>query len=701
MKLLELIDDVKSELFIAFIAIAALLTFVPVFTYAYFVKDLQSKESIMNRNSTGLTLLDRKDRRFFVFYEGKNKTFVPLSQIPRHMQKAVIAVEDREFYLHPGFSVRGIIRAIVEDVKQGEIVYGGSTLTQQLVKNALLKPQKSFLRKYQELVLAYEIERRFTKDEILEMYLNSVYFGKGAFGVEEAALAYFNKNAKDLTLSEASYLAGLLPAPSGLSSGALDQAKFRQKIVLEKLFEQGYILKDEKEKAEKEELVFVSGEKLNVLAPHFAVLVRDKLIEQFGEEYVARSGFTVKTTIDLKWQEYAEQVVREQVTRLSANRVTNAATVVLDPKTGEVLAMVGSVDWQNDAFGKVNVALSPRPPGSAFKPIVYVAGFEERLITPATVLRDAPTTFAGGYRPQNFDRRFRGSVLLRRALANSLNVPSVEVMSKVGVSKTLEMANRLGITTLKDPSLYGLSLVLGAGEVKLLELTNAYAVFANSGIKNEPTLMLEVEDKFGKTLSDYTKEAKKTEKILDPTITFLISSILSDTNARREVFGSALDISKTAAVKTGTTEDFRDSWTIGYTPSLAVGVWVGNNDNSPMDNVAGSLGAAPIWRALMERFLTGVANQPFLTPQGVVGLSVCNFNGLIAKEATTSAYTEYFISGTQPQDICVIPKPSPPPPPSPAKPEENKEAAVKKEENNNKSQGENKEKENKERNGND
>lgn len=655
LRLTKLFWQLRVQLSVIFLAIVTVLAFIPVFTYLYFARDLNSKESIMNRNNTGLILLDRKDRPFFTFYEAKYKEFIPLSKIPKHTQQAVIAIEDKEFYEHPGFSVRGIARSVFLDLKEKEIAYGGSTITQQLVKNVLLHSRKSFLRKYQEIVLAQEIERRYSKNEILEMYLNSVYFGEGSFGIEQAAGTYFGKKATDLTLAESAMLAGILPAPSEFSplSGNDTSAKTRQRIVLTSMFQQKYISEQEKRAAEKSALRYIKEEEeINTVGAHFAILVRKELIDEYGEEHISRSGFRVKTSLDLDLQEYAEGVVAQQVQKLASNNVSNGAAVVMDTKTGEVLALVGSKDWYNSEYGKLNVAAdSNRSPGSAFKPIIYAAALEKKIITPASVLHDRPTTFQGNYKPQNYDRRFRGSVLVRRALANSLNVPAVEVMQKVGVSDGLEFGKRLGLTTLKDPSNYGLSLVLGTAEVSLLELTNAYATFANNGIKNDIATIISITDKREKEI--FHLEPEK-EQVLDSTVAFLISSILSDNRARAEVFGSALTVSRPAAVKTGTAEDYEDALTIGYTPSIAVGVWVGNNDGKAMDRIAGSLGAAPIWRLLIEEASADTPVERFTPPSGVTSRSICGFNGLIVRNATSSALLEYFISGTEPTRYCTF-----------------------------------------------
>ncbi|QQG44379.1 MAG: penicillin-binding protein [Candidatus Roizmanbacteria bacterium] len=641
---------IVRPLFVIFVAAVMVLALVAVSTYLYFAKDLESKESVMNYKDTGFILFDRNNQPFFTFYQGKYKVFIPLYKIPLHTQQAVIAVEDKDFYNHPGFSIRGIIRSIIANIKSNSLSSGGSTLTQQLVKNSLLTPQKSFVRKYQEVVLAYEIERRYNKAEVLEMYLNSVYFGSGAFGIEEAAHVYFEKEAKDLNIAESAVLASLLPAPSKLSpfNNSFEEIKKRQKIVLESMYEDKNINQEQLKQAEEEILQFSENrDAINSFAPHFALMVKDELIRRFGEEKIIRSGFKVKTTLESEWQLYAEQVVKDQVSKLAVNNAHNGAAVVIDPKNGEIRALVGSKDWFDEKFGKVNVTERLRQPGSSFKPIYYSAALEEGIITPATILNDQPVSYGLNYRPVNYDRKFRGNVTARRALANSLNVPSIEVLNRLGIDKAVEMAKRLGITTIHDSSNYGLSLGLGAAEVKLVELTGAYATFANSGYKNSPTTIIQIEDKMGNVVYNHEPEM---DPVLKPEAAFLISSILSDNNTRAEVFFNTLNLSRQAAVKTGTTEDYRDAWTLGYTPSLAIGVWVGNNDGVSMDQVAGSLGAAPIWRSLMERFLQTTTPEQFTPPLGIVTQTACILPG----SKQTIAVVEYFIEGTQPQTSCSI-----------------------------------------------
>lgn len=649
----NLFHKIRRELFLIFIALTTLVIFIPIFTYTFFAKDLSSTTAIMNRNNTGVILYDRNGTEFFKFYEAKYKKSVPLSSIPMHVRQSVIVAEDKDFYTHPGFSIKAMIAAVLADIRERNLSYGGSTITQQLVKSSLLTPEKDFLRKYQEIVLAQEIERRYSKEQILEMYLNSVYFGEGAFGIEAASQTYFGKNTKDINVAEASILAGLLSAPSRYSpiSGDDNLSRKRQLYVLSELKEEGFIGEDEYKKAVNTKITYAKESKgFPYKAPHFALMVKEALSKEYGEEQIARSGFKIYTTLDLSWQAFAENIVKKQVENLAASNVSNGAAVVIDSKTGEVRVLVGSHDWFDTTNGKINMATTPRQPGSSFKPIIYADALEKRIISPATVLKDQPTTFQKTYKPENYDKKFRGQVLVRRALANSLNVPSVEVMQKLGVEEGLEYAKKLGISTLKDPSNYGLSLVLGSGEVPLIEMTNAYATLANGGSRNSLTLINRIEDKRGKIIYSHSP---KPEKVIDEAAAFIISSILSDNVTRREAFGSALDTPGiAAAVKTGTSENYRDSLTLGYTPEIAVGVWVGNNDNQEMTKVAGSLGAAPIWKSLITKFHEYTAPSKFTPPDGVLRLAICKSNGLLARSATSSATTEYFIEGTQPTRAC-------------------------------------------------
>ena len=664
----KLLKHSKKPLIYGLGVILFLILASPILTYAYFVRDLSSKESIISKKNAGVILTDRFDKPFFTFYEARTKKTATLEQIPINVQNAVIASEDKDFYKHPGFSLRGIARAFVVNIQQEGISQGGSTISQQLIKNTLLNQNRSFLRKYQEFILALELERRYSKNDILEMYLNTVYFGEGAFGIEDASSTYFNKTSSKLTLSESALLVGILPAPSAFSPITGDKTKAfnRRDIVLNEMKKGRYITDAEEKQAKNDEIKFnPTYDDLNQIAPHFALMVKEELIEKYSEQSVAQSGYTVKTTLDLTFQEYAETIVKNQIIRLKGSEVTNGSVVAIDPKTGEIITLVGSWDWSNESNGKINMAIRPRQPGSSFKPLVYAKAFEERILTPGSILEDKETTYPGGYKPKNYDGRFRGNVTVRTALANSLNIPAVKALDLIGVSSGLEIAKRFGVTTLDKDSDYGLSLALGSGEISLLQMTSAFSVFANNGKYNKLISILEIKDKKGNIIHTQKNEPRN---IIDRDITFLISSILSDNSARSEVFGGLLTISRPAAVKTGTTEDYRDSLTIGYTPSITVGAWVGNNDNSPMDRIAGSTGAAPIWRLIIERILQGTTRESFIPPSGVTQLTICKENGLKTTVATSSAYPEYFLKGTEPTKDCgisEIPTPSASPTPEP------------------------------------
>lgn len=630
---------------------------------------LDSKEKIMNRLNTGVILLDRNGNEFYRFYQGRHMTVTPVNEISQEVKNAVIAAEDRSFYSHNGYSIPAMAASAIADLRHRDNRYGGSTITQQLVKNSFLTPERSWQRKYQELRLARELEEKYTKDEILEMYLNSIYFGEGAFGIEEAAQTYFSVSAKELTTPQAAMLAGLLTAPSALSPISNDPklAKTQMQGVLDQMAAEKYITLETRENLRSSELNLHTNQQNASLysAPHFALMVRQQLIDQYGEDEVARSGFVIHITIDPEWQVKAEEEVKKQVEKLAANQATNGAAVVIDPQTSEVKALVGSKDWHNDDYGKVNVATSLRQPGSSFKPIVYLSALEKGTITPASILNDVPTTFGKNYKPENYDKRFRGRVTVRRSLSNSLNVPTVEVQKKVGVPATLDMAKRLGISTLGNFSPNDLSLSLGAGEAQLLEMTGAYATLANQGKYAKPVLIKKIISKEQVSIFEYDH---KTTQVIDPKPVFLLTSILSDNTARKEVFGDSLTISRPAAAKTGTSQDYKDSWTIGYTPSLAIGVWVGNNDGHPMNKVAGSLGAAPIWRNLMEDFSNGTPVKEFSPPPGLVQVDVCRSQGLRMPRGYTfsDSIKEYFIEGSEPTRYCFLPTPSPSPSSSPS-----------------------------------
>lgn len=630
------------------------LVVIGLFTTIFFANALASKERIMNRNKTGVTLVDQNNQEFYSFYNAHSNTYVPLAKISDPVKKAVVSSEDKDFYHHAGFSPKGITNAVWQNIRPGGLNNGGSTITQQLIGTALLSEERSYLKKYQELILSIEIERRYTKDEILEMYLNSVYFGEGAFGIEDASKVYFGKSAENLSVAEASLLIGLLPAPSAYSpiSGDVNKATVRQNYVLGRMVEDGFITQAEKEAATSSTLAYNSAkQEQNARAPHFALMVLEELEKKYGEEKIARSGYTVKTTLNLDWQNKAEAAIAAQVKRLSKSNVSNGGAAVIDPGTGELRALVGSVDWNNEQFGKLNIATANRQPGSSFKPLVYATGIENKDFSAATLLHDKATDFGGGYSPKNYDLRFRGDVTVRRSLANSLNVPAVEALQKAGIKDTIKIAKKFGVTTINENGNYGLSMALGTAPAKLTEMTNVYATFANTGQYNPVTTIDSITDKNDDQIYEYKSDEKEA---ISKQTAYIISSILSDNTARSEVFGSSLTLSggRPAAVKTGTTEDYNDAWTIGYTPSLSVGVWIGNNDGSEMSRVAGSSGAAPIWKNIMQDILKGQPVEKFVVPGGITSRAVCRNNGALAESGGSNTLTEYFIPGTLPTTRC-------------------------------------------------
>lgn len=614
--------------------ILAFLIITPIATYAYYYNDIGDQERLLNRNNTGVVLKDRNGETFYTTpgARAEKRELVPLDQIADTTEHALIAAEDKDFYKHSGFDIFGIVRALYTNLIARDIAGGGSTLTQQLAKNTLLTEQQTILRKYQELVIAMAIEQRYSKDEILTMYLNSVYYGENSFGIEEAAKNYFDKKPSELTLAESSMLIGVLPAPTAYSpiSGDPDLAKERQTTVLTRMVRNNYVSEADKTSALATELAYAEPSSgIDNEAPHFTEMVLGELYEKYGEEQVSRSGYQVTTTLDLELQKKANAAVESNMNYIQNNGGSNASLVSIDPKTGGILALVGSADYDNEQFGKVNMATTKRQPGSSFKPIYYADALASGKITPVTVLEDKKTDFGGGYTPENADRRFRGNVTARQALDWSLNIPAIKVFQQNGgVSSAIAMAEKLGISTLDSKTDYGLALALGSGEARLTEMTNAYATFANQGDRHDESMISSIRNKYDKAI--FTQDRKTTEAISSEGA-YLLSNILSDNQTRSSVFGSSLNVTgtdgrtKTAAVKTGTTDDSRDAWTIGYTPDIAVGVWVGNNDNAIMDNGGAGM-AGPIWRNMMGQAI-GTASPTFAQPSGVVKATVCTALG--------------------------------------------------------------------------
>lgn len=649
----------KQKIMLIAAPILIFLIVTPIFTYLYYARDISDQERLMNRNNTGIVFSDINDKAFYSIGRAEHRDLVPLDKISPEMKDAILASEDKNFYEHGGFSPVSILMALFTNISSGSInAYGGSTLTQQLAKNTLLSEDRTFLRKYQELAVSIAIEQNYSKDQILEMYLNSVYYGENAFGIKDAAKTYFNKAPSELNLAESSMLVGVLPAPSAYSpiSGNPEYAKERQQTVLGRMVDNKMISETESKAAADKKLAYAKQTEQASIAPHFVEAAIEQLSERYGYERVMRSGYQVKTTLDSDLQKQLNKNVQANLPNIEAGGGSNASAVAIDPKSGEIRGLVGSADYSNKQWGKVNMTTAARQPGSSFKPIYYAGALAEGVITPATILEDKPINI-NGYQPMNADRQFRGDITVRSALNQSLNIPSIEVMQKYGVDKSIERAKELGITSLDKQADYGLALALGAGEVPLMQMTNAYAAFANQGQQFEPTYITAVKDKFDKQIFS---QNSKSEQVISQAGAFLISDILSDNEARAPMFGSILTVpNKTVAVKTGTTDDNRDAWTIGYSPSLAIGVWVGNNDNQPMFN-GGSGMAGPIWRNTMSEALANKQNEKFVQPGAVVERATCYSNhGIATNDIAEGTYREFYLSSALPDKTCTPTKPQP------------------------------------------
>ena len=661
------------------------------FVYKYYsiastlpdVSDLQDRTSQFETTR----ILDRNGQVLYEILDPNagRRTYIPLSEISPNLVAATIATEDKEFYSNPGFDPIAIIRALWQNYVTGGQGGGASTITQQLARALILSPeersQRTVTRKAREIILAAEITRRFEKDKIIELYLNEIYYGNLAYGVEAAAETYFGKSAKDLTMGEASFLAGLPQSPAVYDIYTNKETTLiRQQQVLVLMFEmssqQGCINVSNSETpvcvdptvatqaADEMKIYAFRAPSFDAKYPHWVNFVRAQLEELYDAQTIYRSGFVVYTTLDPTMQDKAQQLVTDQVAAMVNNNTHNGALVAIRPSTGEILAMVGSPDFNNDAIsGQINMATSPtRQPGSSIKPFTYVAAFEKGW-TPSTLIWDVPTQFPDGanppYEPRNYDGKFHGGLTVRLALANSFNIPAVKTLEFVGIyddpntpekEGMIAMAQRLGITTLTRND-YGLSLTLGGGDVSLIDMTSAYSVFANGGRRMPPVAILKITDFAGKVVYEYKPQAG--DQVIRAEHAYLISSILSDNEARNFTFGrhSALNLSFPVAAKTGTTNDIRDNWTMGYTPDLATGVWVGNADYTPMVGSSGLSGAAPIWSQFMEfavPYLTNGAPTPFSRPAGIVDKIVCGISGTVPSSSCGNQYTEVFAADQPP-----------------------------------------------------
>jgi len=643
----------------------SLLVFLSLYFYQAIIKDLPSPDQLSSRDPALTTkIYDRNGQLLYKIYRQQNRTLIKLEDVPQFLIDATIAAEDKEFWNHSGISVKGILRAVARNFSNPEKnPIGGSTITQQLVKNALLDSKKTWQRKAKEAVLSIMVETKYSKREILQMYLNEIPYGGTAYGIEEAAQKYFASTTNSLTKPQAALLAGLPASPTRYSPfGAYPTlAKKRQIQVVEEMVSAGFISDSEAEEIKSVPLRLAS-QKEEIKAPHFVFYVKDLLVEKLGQKMIEEGGLTITTSLDLQLQEKVEKIVNEEISKLGKFHVTNGAALVMSPSTGEILAMVGSKDYfdlEND--GNVNVTLRPRQPGSSIKPINYAYAFSIGF-TPATIVQDSPITYQVPgqlpYSPKNYDGRFRGSVSLRTALGSSLNIPAVKVLAACGVENMVKTGKKMGITTWEDSSRFGLALTLGGGEIKMIDLAQAYSVFANLGQKTNINPILQVVNHH-QSFSQLTK--RQTLPVIDPGIAFIINDILADNGARTPAFGpnSLLNIpGKMIPVKTGTSNNLRDNWTVGYTPSFLVVVWVGNNDNSPMSSVAsGITGASPIWREITELLLKEYPQTGWEKPENVVEVSICKTTGTLPCSGCPQIGNEYFLRKFVPKNNCSFTKP--------------------------------------------
>lgn len=652
-------------------ALAGLAILIGLLIYVFW--DLPSLDAMaLNLDTPSIRITDRNGRLLYDVLpeQGGRHAVLSFQNIPQCMKDATIAVEDKNFYSNPGVDLGGIVRALWINIRGGKTVAGGSTITQQVARNLLLgqdeRSEISLRRKLREAALAWELTRKLSKNDILALYLNQVNYGGMAYGVEAASQTYFGKPASELILPECALLAGLPQAP-GLYDPFThpELAKERQGIVLGLMEAQRYVTREQRLAADAAPLSY-NPRPYPIEAPHFIWLVKDQLDALLGSGKLGSGqSLIVRTTLDLDDQRKAEEIVKRRVDEFKpkegeiSHNVNNAALVVLDPHNGEILGLVGSAGYFDESIdGALDMATSPRQTGSAFKPFIYALALDPRRPQPwtaATSLLDVSTTFlthnGEPYTPKDYDGREHGPVSLRQALASSLNIPAVRTLKQVGIPDTIDLANRLGITSLGDPDSYDLSLALGGGQISLLQLSTAFASLANNGYYTGSYAILDIRDANGKLL--YIQEHTSPVQVFDPRVTWLISYILSDDRARATGFGlnSTLKLDRTAAVKTGTTTNFHDNWTIGYTPDLLVGVWVGNSNYEAMKDVTGVTGAAPIWNETMRALLQGRPDRPFVQPPGMQQAEVCDLSGLLSTPTCPHTRTEWFIAGTEPTQV--------------------------------------------------
>ena len=604
--------------------------------FLFFAKDMPSPTSVKTRNIVESTkIYDKTGEHLLYDIHGEEKrTIIPFEQIPDTVKYAAIALEDKEFYSHHGIKLTSIIRSALKDLVKRGAAQGGSTITQQFIKKALLTDEKTFTRKIKEVILSIEIETRYSKDEILGMYLNQIPYGSNAYGIEAAAQTFFKKPAREINLPEAALLASLPNAPTYYSPFGLHakELKLRQESTLQKMAEQGYITQEQADEAKNVDILSeINPKQDNISAPHFVMYVKDYLVSKYGEQVVEQGGLKVYTTLDWNMQQAAESAVAEGSAKNIGNNAYNVSLVAEDPKTGQIIAMVGSKNYfgksepEGCISGKTckfepqdNVAIRDRQPGSSFKPYVYLTAFTKGY-TPETLLFDVETNFTASnssqedYKPQNYDGKFHGPLQMKNTLAMSLNIPAVKTLYLAGLKDSIQIAKGLGITGLNYPQRYGLSLVLGGGEVKLIDHVNAYGSLARGGVYKSQTFIARVENKEGKILEEY--KSTDGQRIVEEKYIGMLDYIMSTNDLRAPVFGENNPFrsdNRPVAAKTGTTNEFRDGWAVGYTPSIVAGVWAGNNDNSPMKAGAdGIVVAAPIWRSFMDKVLVNYPVEQF------------------------------------------------------------------------------------------
>jgi len=666
-------------------AVLFIVTMAETLFYVAIFKDLPNPAVLTTSLSAATTIIrDRNGTILYKVYKDANRIRLAWDEIPQNVKNATLAIEDADFYSHHGFSLRSILRAFISNIgqKNANLYQGGSTITQQLIKNRIVGTEKTYIRKIKEIVMSVWTETKFSKNDIFAMYLNEVGYGGPAYGIQAAAQMYFGIDAKDLTLAQAAFLAGLPAAPTTFSPFGSNPtlSVIRQKEVLARMLKLNMISKNEYEKATNEKLVFVP-QKIDMKAPHFVMFVRDQLIPKLGEDRVTQGGLDITTTLDLSIQKMAEKAVATQLAQIKdIYNIHNAGALVTNPASGEILAMVGSADYFDvNNEGYVNVTLAKRQPGSAIKPVNYAYAFDHGY-TPSSTIEDSPVIYVAPgmtetYTPVNYDGKFHGTVTLRTALANSYNIPAVKVLNSYGVDKMVEQGKKMGIKSWYEKPAAGLSLTLGGAEVTMLDMARAYGTIANLGIKKELKFITSIKDSFGNDITSMMDESGKNlslvgnveagenQQVVSPLAAYWLTDILADDAARLPAFGPFAKLTVPGhkiAVKTGTSNNFRDNWTIGFTPSYLTAVWVGNNDGSFMNRnlVSGITGAAPIWNEIMTNLVKDKSNEDFPMPEGLIPVRVCAVNGLLTCPYCPVEKTEYFTADKIPTKKCSFRSPT-------------------------------------------